>query len=396
MKRTTAILGMLMLTTVFLACNQQPTTPTNPDPEPLSLYATEAVTDSQLTSCTIPCQVLDITIKQPGTKLPIDEQIKSKQVQVKFWPVTMDIKPRYNPGEDRLAYSVACSLMSADLAGQGHLLSDDYQPAYGGIQWSPSGQYIAFTSEPGLTIISGDGQEKKTISAFPRGLADDFSWSSDSKQVIMVSYQQGMYLYDLPTDQSQLIFQSWLHGLVHDPVFSPGDSLIAFAWQPEQRNLIQICLMKPNGTDCRPVSPLLETASFEDLNLSWISDHELVFSSSMLGAGGLFYHDISQAAPEKSKPWLAVPCHTSHLAVSPDRQQLAVATEQGLLIIELSSWTSYATTAVDDIQQITWLNNQNLVYRTGHGIHLLELDGQDYQIIAFSHFEEFGGLSTTH
>ena len=268
------------------------------------------------------------------------------------------------------------------LAKSGATLSlmrlDDLQPrqvasdvASGWLRWSPDGQYLAYAAGGGISVLNRDGSLKAVLNAHT---AWDFSWSNDGTRFVDGVYADGIYQYRATDDSYTLLRGSG--GLVydHNPIFSPGDTAIAFVHH-EYETSVRIILMKPDGTGARAVSDTFYTRTRDVyIDLCWVSGTIIAFTAeaaSTLPNGGVFTLDMTTSEIRN----VISTSLANAFRVSPDRQRFLYGGTDGVYLGSTATWTA-TKIAPFSVNDISWSPyNDGAAVITVTDVYWLDLHG---------------------
>jgi len=274
-------------------------------------------------------------------------------------------------------YRVGCDGLDPVLIAADY---DDWIAGYvsypGNMVWSPDGQYLIYNSltEP-VQIIDSDGV---LIDQLIGSRSVDFDWSHDSRYVVYGYYTSGIYRYDVLTNNFIRIYATPGYRYHHDPIYSPGNSIIAFI-RHEWGTRTYLYTMASNGSNVRRISNSFGTGFDEDIDLSWASNSDIIFKKS----SGIYWFDLSQ--PLYISAVQVVAASVSQLEVSPDLQYFAYVSSNRLYLGQTDDWTSSLLVQYSTIYDIAWAPDSEVIFcRTHDGVHLVKFDRTDYHVVYFS------------
>jgi len=277
-------------------------------------------------------------------------------------------------------YRVGCDGLDPELMAADY---DNWIAGYisypGNIVWSPDGQYLIYNSltEP-VQIINRDGV---LIDQLIGSRSVDFNWSHDSRYIVYGYYTSGIYRYDVLTNNFIRIYATPGYRYHHDPIYSPGNSIIAFI-RHEWGTRTYLYTMASNGGNVRRVSNSFGTGFDEDIDLSWASNTDIIFKKS----SGIYWFDLSQYdGSSYISAVQVIAASVSQLEVSPDLQYFAYVSSNRLYLGQTDDWTSHLLTEYDTIYDIAWApDSEALFCRTNDGVHLIKFDRTEYHVVSFS------------
>lgn len=180
--------------------------------------------------------------------------------------------------------------------------------------WSPNGRYLAYASEPGITILNSDGSVRAALSFSTSTRADDFTWSYSGDKLAVGAYVDGIYVYDATTNEMTRVLRTSGYTYDHNPTFSPGDSLIGYVHH-EWETRAWICVMRADGSNAHAVSEQLGTGYDSHLFLAWVLPDVMLWASH----SGLHRFFVSTGLRDT-----VIPANSyAVLAVSPDGTRFA-------------------------------------------------------------------------
>jgi len=149
-------------------------------------------------------------------------------------------------------------VMNADGSNARNLTLDQPRELMrGDPEWSPDGQWIAFTQSrstagPGrgsIWIMRGDGSDKRQVTLHPgNGFDLNPSWSPDGQRIAF--RRGGIAIVTVATGEVTYLD---LPGTEMQPSWSPDGRHIAFAWTPSEpgSGVWQLYTVRPDGTGMR-------------------------------------------------------------------------------------------------------------------------------------------------
>jgi len=191
----------------------------------------------------------------------------------------------FSPDGTKVVYSDSFSLFVADVHGGGRrLLAEEQAGSFAGLEspaWSPDGSRIAYVVDfelaTELWTMNADGSDQRRLVALGAceggGCTSGLTWSPDGSQLAFASsryVQQPLppgslpppVIYTVRLDGSQP--RQITRGSIGDvkPAWSPDGSRIAFVRAGYNTSLGQLFTMARDGTDLRPVSDALVSATY--------------------------------------------------------------------------------------------------------------------------------------
>jgi len=158
-------------------------------------------------------------------------------------------------------------------------------------QWSPDGQWIAYTDKDHIWIISPSGGKPEKITDMVKG-ASSPRWLPDSQHLI-ISMSLGERGHLVLTDQSGKTFRRLTDGTghAHSPNIAPDGVHIVYVHQPlDDFNRSDIRLLNIETGDIRE---LTGTPNLHDASPKWSPDGKTVaFVSERPGFHQLFLYDV--------------------------------------------------------------------------------------------------------
>ena len=205
-----------------------------------------------------------------------------------------------------------------------------------GLAWSPDGSLLAFTSNPGISVMNADGSGSTKLT----DAGEDPAWSPDGR-LIAFSIRPNESLSNDPPDEATIALIKQVHlrvmntdgsgltGLTSGPVsdewptWSADGTRLAFdrnyVGQMQQGDCSGICLVNADGSG-------LAQLPAEGFRPAWSPDGETIaYASNAPGAAGIWIIGVDGSSPRNVTPDLASgsPVDFSSPAWSPDGRRLA-------------------------------------------------------------------------
>lgn len=244
------------------------------------------------------------------------------------------------------------------------------------MMWSPDGNYLAYSSNEGITVLRADGTVKKHLVFRNDWNPEDFSWSSGGTALLTGLYYVGIYRYSTVTDELTMIMQGRFGVYDHTPVYGPDDSRIAFVHH-EWGSEADILVMDSEGGDPHVVSPRTYTTREhdEELELVWLDGARVAFKLSQQGIVCLNV-DTHEDSVVVADPTLR------QFAVSGDRTRFAYLSDNRLYVGSTADWRPSKIAENLRSNPFQWAaNNDGLVSFSLLGPVWVTLDGRRYNIV---------------
>lgn len=297
-----------------------------------------------------------------------------------FSPI-LDIAPAA-----KIVYSNIDTLWQIGADGMNRtMLADNCNSIVGGVAWSPNGQYLAYSSHDGITILDENGTKKAVLSFGSYSRATDFTWSHSSRYLVFGSYVDGIYRYDVDTEELKRIFVTSGYKYDHNPVFSPNDSLIAFVHH-EWEEKAWFWLMNADGSSTHVITDQISTTYDANLNPIWFSDTKILFEKSKI-----YLLDLEKSSQGLVTPTLLIDEIVDYIQLTPNHFYFAYLKSGELCYGTVNNWVATSSIEITNITYFSWTPSGNSFVGRGYdGIHWITLDGKDY-IVFFTYTMEYGG-----
>ena len=279
-----------------------------------------------------------------------------------------------------IAYTIRDSIfIIGSEGGTPKKVASDFRADQYGLLWSPDGQRLTYLSRTGVTVLDRNGQFIANSPATDGGRGIDFSWSHDGRYQIHGYYYNGVYRFDNLTSTFTRLFQSSGGTYQHNPVFSLGDSVVAYIHHTWGYNPY-LALMRPDGTQRKIVSRVFGSEYAGHLQLAWINEVEVVFRRY---GKGVFTAPVTYASDTAVTIAQVINDTVTYLQISPDRQRFAYRRNMRSLRTGIvGTWTHSQLVQSLFIWGYAWTpDNSALAVRMDDGVHIVTLTGQDYRII---------------
>lgn len=207
-----------------------------------------------------------------------------------------------------------------------------------GIGWSPQRTYFSFVTNEGTVLMDRSWQQ---VSVEPLVFTSGPGWSHTEDKVGYGKYYDGIYIYELATDQSTKVYNSRSSTFDHGVAFSPDDSRLAFTHH-EWEHLAWIYALPAAGGTVEVLTDTLYTEHDWPLDLHWVTDSQILFmiwrgmGIRPISTSGVYLLDINT---HKIDTLLKEPIE--EMAVSTLHQKFAISARSGLYVGEFGSWQPY-------------------------------------------------------
>ena len=251
-------------------------------------------------------------------------------------------------------------------------LADDYREVLANpLAWSPDGRYLSYVCDSGICILRESGGQEALLEFAESKRAYDFSWSNDGTKQANGNYHEGIYVYDVISGNLERIYTTGGYTYDHNPVYSPGDSLIARVHH-EYGYRAWIRLMRADGSNSHTVSERFSTSYDEHLDLAWISPDEVLFKVSNVG---IYLLNVRTSESE-----VVVAQTVSRLRVSANGKRYAFISGSGRSLYwqKVGDWSPANLVSYDigTIYHLDWgPDNDFLICWTSEGVYLVNLHG---------------------
>ncbi|PIY96779.1 MAG: hypothetical protein COY66_02960 [Candidatus Kerfeldbacteria bacterium CG_4_10_14_0_8_um_filter_42_10] len=262
---------------------------------------------------------------------------------------------------------------------------------------SPDNSMLAYSNQGGIGMVIRN-VSGSLVSSFQYGSrANSFNWSHEGNKVVNGVYYDGLYVYDLATNQSTKIYDTPGQTYDHCPSYSPDDSKIAFVNHSYGGYNSWVRMINSNGSNAQSLiwhSVTGQTIYDEELDITWVAANKVLYKIYYLG---IFQVTIN---PGDTTEQPVGPEYAMYLRVSPDQQHYAFyrsyqTTEWGLYLGDIQNWQ--ATLLVQrPVKGIAWSPNSDAIaFTNDDGIWWCKLDGTLYHLVKWPlpHPYYFGSFS---
>ncbi len=260
-----------------------------------------------------------------------------------------------------------------------YVLATDYRPVNGTIKISPNGQYLAYTVNEGIKIINLQGMTISFLKFSSQKRATDFTWSHNSRYLVVGCYTNGIYRLDMQTLNLELIIWPTTFAYCHNPVYSPNDINLVFIYHT-WGDIATLYVEQPNATI--KLGRIKYTHYDEKLDLGWLSNNEILAKCSR--TKGLYYSRFDNDGVQVFEK--VIDTEISHLFVSPFGKYFVFTNKYGIHSGVNGQWTTKRIVNYQSVYDLSWAaDNTAFAFRSKDGIHWFSfINNSDYHIIHFS------------